>query len=227
MPAQARGAESTYICVFVKPPVPGQVKTRLTPTYSPSTAAALAAAFFADTLALARSCDWARVVVACAGDPRALSLDPGVEVWPQGEGDLGERMERVLGRALAGSAAAIAIGADSPGLPRHLLDSAHEKLEHNDAVVGPCDDGGYFLLGLRRCPEGLLGGLPWSAPDTRIETVARLCAVGLSVAETEPWFDVDLPADLVRLAGMLRQERVLAPHTARVLAEVTALMRRS
>jgi uncharacterized protein len=209
---------STMLCIVVKPPVAGRVKTRLVPSVTPAEAAELAAAFFADTLTLARSCDWARVVVACDGDPSALALTADVEVWPQGSGDLGERMERILNRALGDSSAAIAIGTDSPGLPRRFLDAARLHLVGNDAVVGPSDDGGFYLLGLRRCPAGLLRGLPWSIATTRAETVARLHSFGLSVAETEPWFDVDVHVDLARLAELLREGRIFAPRTARLLA---------
>jgi uncharacterized protein len=214
------------LCIFVKPPLPGKVKTRLSPSLAPEAAARLAAAFFADTLALARSCEWARVVVACDGDPAALGLEPDIEVWPQGGGDLGDRLERVLGRALRESAAAVAIGTDSPGLPRAFLDSAHRRLGSADAVLGPCDDGGFYLIGLRRCPGGLLSGLPWSVDSTRAETLARLRFAGLSVAETEPWFDVDLPEDLERLTDLLERGEISAPNTARLLATAPASRRR-
>lgn len=212
---QAR--RDTTLCVFVKRPIAGRVKTRLMPALTAAEAADLATAFFEDTLALARSCEWARVVVACDGDPSGLLLDRELEVWPQGDGDLGERMERALSRALASATMAIVIGTDSPGLPRRFLDAARQHLVEHDAVVGPSEDGGYYLLGLRRCPDGLLHGLPWSCPTTRAQTVARLRAAGFSVAETEPWFDVDQPGDLARLAGLLREERIFAPATARLL----------
>ena len=208
---------NTALCIFVKPPIAGRVKTRLIPSLTPTEAAELAAAFFADTLALARSCEWAQVVVACDGDPAPLGLNLSDVVWSQGTGDLGERMERVLRRALNQLPTAIAIGTDSPGLPRGFLDAAHLQLETNDAVVGPCDDGGYYLLGLRRCPKGLLQGLSWSVPTTLEETVAQLRATGLAVSKTEPWFDVDIPADLARLKRLLSEEQIFAPHTARVL----------
>jgi uncharacterized protein len=213
-----REMPTTTLCIFVKPPVPGRVKTRLVPSVTPAEAAALAAAFFADTHALAHSCGWARVVVACDGDPSALALAADAEVWPQGSGDLGERMERILRRALGDSTAAIAIGTDSPGLPRRFLDAARLHLASHDAVVGPCEDGGFYLLGLRRCPAQLLHGLPWSVATTRAHTVERLLARGLTVAETEPWFDVDVAADLARLAELLRDERIFAPKTAELLA---------
>ena len=202
------------LCIFVKAPLPGLVKTRLTPFLTTVEAASLAAAFFADTFALANSCEWARVVVACDGDPSLLELATGTEVWQQGSGDLGERMERVLSLALESSQAAIVIGTDFPGLPRRFLDSARLKLAEHDAIIGPSADGGFYLLGLQRCPSGLLRGIPWQSATTREHTVARLCSIGLTVAEAEPWFDVDVPTDLVRLAGLLREERILAPRTA-------------
>ncbi|HEX7505251.1 MAG TPA: TIGR04282 family arsenosugar biosynthesis glycosyltransferase [Polyangia bacterium] len=202
------------LCIFEKAPLSGLVKTRLAPFLTTVEAAGLAAAFFADTFALASSCDWARVVVACDGDPSLLEIAPDTEVWPQGPGDLGERMERALSLALESSKAAIIIGTDLPGLPRRFLDSAHFQLTGHDAIIGPSADGGFYLLGLQRCPSGLLRGIPWQSATTREHTVERLYSIGLTVAEAEPWFDVDEPTDLVRLAGLLREERIWAPRTA-------------
>jgi len=216
---------ATTLCIFVKPPLPGLVKTRLTPFLTAGEAAGLAAAFFADTFALARSCEWARVVVACEGDPSPLGLGTGAEVWPQGAGDLGDRMERALSLALEGGDSAIVIGTDSPGLPRRLLDAARLQLAGNDAVIGPSEDGGFYLLGLRKCPQGLLQGLPWSTATTRDRLLERLSSSGIAVAEVEPWFDVDVPADLKRLAGLIREESVFAPRTARYLAGLASIWR--
>jgi rSAM/selenodomain-associated transferase 1 len=213
------------LCIFVKAPLPGLVKTRLTPLLTTVEAAGLAAAFFADTFALASSCEWARVVVACDGNPSLLKLATGTEVWPQGSGDLGERMERVLSLALESSKAAIVIGTDLPGLPRRFLDSAHLQLTGHDAIIGPSADGGFYLLGLQRCPSGLLRGIPWRSATTREHTVERLCSNGLTVAEAEPWFDVDVPTDLVRLEGLLREERIWAPRTASFLTGLRHCLR--
>jgi rSAM/selenodomain-associated transferase 1 len=213
------------LCIFVKAPLPGLVKKRLTPFLTKVEAAGLAAAFFADTFALASSCEWARVVVACDGNPSLLELATGTEVWPQGSGDLGERMERVLSLALESSKAAIVIGTDLPGLPRRFLDSAHLQLTGHDAIIGPSADGGFYLLGLQRCPSGLLRGIPWQSATTREHTVERLCSNGLTVAEAEPWFDVDVPTDLVRLAGLLREERIWAPRTAGFLTGLRHCLR--
>jgi rSAM/selenodomain-associated transferase 1 len=208
------------LCILVKAPRPGEVKTRLARKIGPVLAAALARAFFEDTLALARSLPWARVVVAVAGDPAALAVPAGLDVAAQGPGDLGERMERTLVRALAAGDRALLVGTDSPGLPVSLLEAARSALSSHDAVLGPADDGGFYLLGLHRCERGLLSGLPWSRSDTLLHTEARLRSTGRTVARTAGWFDVDEPADLVRLARLTARGEVHAPATARTLAAI-------
>ena len=214
---------STTVCIFAKAPRAGAVKTRLAATIGAEAAAALARAFLQDALALALRLTSARVVLVLAGDPASLpALPAGVDLWPQGDGDLGARLERNLRRALAESPRALAIGTDSPGLPPAMLEDAVSSLAAHDAVVGPADDGGFYLLGLRACPRGLLAGLPWSAADTRERTLARLQERALSVDLLAPWFDVDVAADLERLRGLLRDGVIRAPATARLLARQSA-----
>lgn len=207
-----------YVCVFVKAPRPGKVKTRLAPALGSEGAAALARAFFFDTLAAVRALPWAHPIVAADGALRdTVDVAPGVEVWPQGGGDLGERMERVLSRALERAPFAIALGTDSPGLPPRLFESARAELERSQAVIGPSEDGGFYLLGLRRCPRGLFCGVPWSRDDTCARTRVRLKAHGLDPVILERWFDVDWPKDLARLRALLERGDLLAPQTSRTL----------
>lgn len=205
------------ICVFAKPPVPGRVKTRLAARFGAAYAAELAAAFLEDTWGLVNSVAWAEPVLATTGAFPALGWRGAAEVWLQGEGDLGERMERVARRALERADSVLLVGADSPGLPPRLLEQAREALLGADAVLGPSDDGGFYLLGLRRCPEGLLRGLPWSAPTTLAATRARLEERGLAARSIDGWFDVDVPADLERLRAGLERGLIRAPRTAEVL----------
>ena len=207
----------TVVCVFAKPPLEGQAKTRLASQLGAPAAAALARAFFDDTWARAQRLPWARVVLASThDDPKAFGLE-AVELWLQGEGDLGERMERVLRRALGEAPQVIALGADSPTLPVAVLETARSLLQRHDAVLGPAEDGGYTLLGLRRLPAGALSGLPWSAPDTLEATRTRLVSLGFSVGATEQGFDVDDAAGLARLAALLRAQPELAPRSAAAL----------
>lgn len=115
---------------------------------------------------------------------------------------------------------AIALGADTPGLPGELLDRACAALTSADAAIGPTEDGGFYLLALRRCPEGLLSKLPWSHPDTFTATLARLHECGMNTVVLDPWFDIDRPADLHRLHALLRSRVLNAPETLHTLLSV-------
>jgi rSAM/selenodomain-associated transferase 2/rSAM/selenodomain-associated transferase 1 len=200
------------ICIFAKPPVAGRVKTRLAAALGPERAAALARAFLDDTIAAVRALPWAQVALA------STEPVPGdVPVLLQGEGDLGARIERVLCNALQLAPFAIAIGADAPALPRRLLEAARDALQRADAVLGPAYDGGFYLLGLRRCPEGLLADLPWSRSDTFVRTLARLRERGLRTELIDPWFDVDRAEDLEHLRALIEGGAIDAPRTASLL----------
>ncbi|MFL5348560.1 MAG: TIGR04282 family arsenosugar biosynthesis glycosyltransferase [Hyalangium sp.] len=206
------------LCVFAKPPRAGDAKTRLAPAVGTEGAATLARAFLTDTWATVTRLPWARPVLASTGPwPEGLLPAP-VEVWQQGTGDLGARMENILHRGLGLCPAVMALGADSPGLPLAHLEAAHAALADADAVFGPSDDGGFYLLALRRLPVGALANLPWSQPETLARTEERLKSLGLTVARIAPFFDVDVPADLERLEAELREGRLQAPATAEALA---------
>jgi len=146
-------------------------------------------------------------------DPKPLS-------WVQGEGDLGARLERILMRALEVAPIAIVVGTDSPGMPWRLLNHAHDALQSTDAVLGPCEDGGFYLLGLRRCSPGLLADIAWSESTTFMQTWQRLINAGLKPGRLDPWYDIDLPEDLDRLQADIGAGAVVAPHSARILADL-------
>lgn len=205
------------LCVFAKPPRLGAVKTRLVPAVGERGAVELAHAFLADTWQAARAIPWARAILATTELDATLPAE-SAETWLQGDGDLGARLERILNRALRDSEHAIAIGADSPGMPRHLLDAGFAALQSADAVLGPAEDGGFYLLGLRICPPGLLSEVLWSRDDTCALTHAALLARGLKTVVLEPWFDIDRPDDLERLRVLVESGAIDAPMTASVLA---------
>lgn len=203
------------ICVFAKPPAAGEVKTRLAASIGAAPAAELARAFLADTWALVSSLPWARPVIASTGP-----LPGFPTVWPQGEGTLDDRLERVLRRALAETpAGAIALGADSPGLPRALLDRAGAALERGETVLGPARDGGFYLLGLTTYPPGLLAQIPWSTATTAHAVTGRLTTHGMPPHRLDEWFDVDRAEDLPQLRALLASMPGCAPATAAALIE--------
>jgi uncharacterized protein len=203
------------ICIFAKPPVAGEVKTRLAAGLGADVAARLARAFLDDTIDSVRELAWAVPALAST-----VPVTADVPVLLQGEGDLGERIERVLRAALEHAPIAIAIGADTPALPSGLLESARAALEEVDIAIGPAEDGGFYLLALRHCPEGLLRDLPWSSVDTLHATLKRLRALGLRTRLLGTWFDVDRVEDLERLGTLIEQRVLRAPRTAVVLADL-------
>jgi hypothetical protein len=209
------------LCLFAKPPRPGRSKTRLAAALGETGAARLADAFVRDAWVKIAAIAWARPVLATtdARDPvwRALGC---TDVWPQGAGDLGRRMERVLRRALESHPSAIAVGTDVPALPRSRFDCARDALASHDAVLGPSEDGGFYLIGLRRCPSGLLSGIAWSTGEARAQTIDRLHSAGLTVALLSCGFDVDRPADVDRLRAMGDDLSETAPETVRALRDL-------
>lgn len=212
-------ANTGCVCVFAKRPKPGAVKTRLAVDVGYESAADLARAFLADTIESLARVAWARPILAVAElSGPAFDCPPQVTVWHQGDGDLGQRIERVLRRAIRLEPFAMAVGADTPGLPSRIFEHARSALDRADAVLGPTADGGFYLLGVNRLPVGVLAGLPWGTSETFESTVARLEDRGLTVEILEPWFDVDRLPDLRRLAAMIAAGEISACATARALA---------
>ena len=224
MTATANGPSAPgVLCVFVKEPRPGRAKTRLGAAIGARAAAALAAAFLEDALAGLADRRTHRLVLAVEPPDFAPAAAPGTELWPQGDGDLGERLERAASRALAAASWVLLLGTDSPGLPRaHLAEAVRALASPGgpDAVLGPTRDGGYYALGALRLPAGALDGVRWSSPAARADTRAGLERAGLSVALLPGWFDVDEADDLAALVALLREGGVEAPATARALASL-------
>jgi rSAM/selenodomain-associated transferase 1 len=201
------------VCIFAKPPAAGRVKTRLIRKIGAEAAAALAAAMLADVWETVSACPRLRPVLAAAEPGSFPQSIPEEDIWLQCAGSLGERLENIFERALRTAPAAMALGADSPLLAPAHLDEALGVLESYDAAIGPCTDGGFYVLALKRCPRGLLRDLPWSSEHTFAATWERLHACGLSVECATPLFDVDTPEDLALLVSALEEMPGLAPAT--------------
>ena len=211
--------KSAAFCIFAKQPVAGTVKTRLIPAVGAEQAADLAEAFLQDTLAVVRKLGRAESIIATTA-PFAREYLRGHQMWIQPQGDLGFRMEAILRRALLAHPMAFAIGADSPGLPLICLDQARNRLTSHDVVLGPSLDGGFYLIGVKHCPPGLLSGIEWSRPTTMQQTISRLQQQGLSVAMLPDWFDVDTAAELSRLESLLASRVIDCPHTQAVFEDL-------
>jgi len=206
------------VCIFAKPPIPGSVKTRLIPELGPERAAELAEAFLEDTVAMVRTVPWAECIIAATKTFERPYFKPE-EVWLQSEGDLGERLEKVLRLALKRKPIVLAIGADSPGLPAAYLQAARDALKNADAVLGPTADGGFYLIGLKDCPVGVLEGIQWSHSATLAATTHKLEQFGMKTVLINPWFDIHSHEDLERLRRLLANDPAAAPKTAELLRQ--------
>jgi rSAM/selenodomain-associated transferase 1 len=182
----------TRIVIFAKAPVPGRVKTRLIPALGEEGAARLASEMLERTVAEALATG---LEVELCGDPAPAGWyrGPPVALAAQGEGELGERLARAAARATGGI---LLIGTDCPDLDRGRLRSAATALESYDSVLHPAEDGGYVLLGLRRCDPSVFEAIAWSSDAVAGQTIARIETLGWSLELRETLRDIDEPADL-------------------------------
>jgi rSAM/selenodomain-associated transferase 1 len=122
---------------------------------------------------------------------------PGVRLLGQRGLDLGARMADAFARARArGASRVVIVGTDAPRVSRATVKEALSALDAADVVIGPAEDGGYYLLALRERRPELFAGIAWSRPTVAAETRARAIAAGLSVHELQHLRDVDTLDDL-------------------------------
>ena len=200
------------LIIFAKAPVAGQVKTRLVPPLTPEEACRLYRSWAVDTYAAALFLGGVAPEVAYQAHPDFPNPDwmaqgrGQVPFFYQAAGDLGAKLADAFDRAFKPRCErAAAIGTDSPGLPAEYIREGFERLKDHDLVLGPAQDGGYYLIGLRQkaVPE-LFEGISWSTPDVLAGTMKAAENLGLSVWLLPEYFDVDRPEDLkkIKAAGV-------------------------
>ncbi len=189
------------LVVIAKEPVPGLVKTRLTPPCTPTAAAQIAEASLADTLSIVAATPAKRRVLALAGRPGRW-LPNGFDVVAQVSGTLDVRIAGVLA-AVRGPM--VLVGMDTPQVTPDLLLAC--DFAARDAWLGRAEDGGFWALGLTRPAPELVRGVPMSVPHTYTAQLERLEQAGLSVGQLPVLRDVDTWPDALAVAD-------LAPATA-------------
>lgn len=205
------------LIVFAKRPRAGRVKTRLTSVLSEEDAAALYRAFLEDALDqyAALGVD-VRLYVAPGDDAgEAVHSTP----FRQQGADLGARMLQAFTETFAaGYGRAVIVGTDHPTLPSIFIEKAFELLEAPRSVVlGPAEDGGYYLLGMNDLRPEVFEGMSYSHEAVFDETVDRVAAGGASLSILPVWYDVDTPEQLPRLVRDLATGAHGAERTRRVL----------
>lgn len=196
------------LILFTRYPVPGSTKTRLIPALGEQGAADLQREMTEHTLENIRPLlnKGVRIEVRYeGGGPGVMArwLGEDLAFAPQGEGDLGERMERAFQEAFAqGERKVVLVGSDCPDLTTEDLRDAFNILDSNPVVLGPARDGGYYLIGMRtESPDGLFpilfSNIPWGTGEVLSRTVNSLADAGLDTGLLDEKNDVDEPSDLV------------------------------
>ena len=221
---------------MTKAPRAGEVKTRLIPPLTPEEAAALNRCFLRDTSATISQVREGARGVACftpSGSEKAFSdiLPGNFRLIAQRGENLDQRLicatQDLLG---TGFSAVCLINSDSPTVPASIFAKAVEILSEpaDRIVLGPSDDGGYYLIGLKQLHRRIFEGIDWSTDQVLKQTLQRAAELQLAVRFLPAFYDVDDPATLDRLCGdLLRgssdpEISVVAPATQKFLREIIA-----
>ncbi len=215
------------LIIFTRYPEAGKAKTRLIPTLGPVGAADLHRQMAEHCLREVRHFQTAHMH-RCQGKNSRLHITvqftgatpTQMQAWlgedltycPQAEGDLGDRLAVACQAAFAsGCQSVMIIGTDCPGLNAFILAEAMKQLQHHDLVLGPAQDGGYYLIGLRRFVPELFQGIAWSTANTLAETVAIARQQRLKTKFLPPLSDVDHPQDLIHWQQATAKISIIIP----------------
>ena len=220
---------SGLLIIMAKQPVEGTVKTRLCPPVAPEDAKLLYDAFLGDTIEMvAHACRLAGDVApalaytpAGAHDHFKAMLPDNFVLLPQVGHDLGERLCNLPVQAQhAGYSPVAMISSDSPTLRPDIAAECLARLRKPevDVVLGPCEDGGYYLIGMKAPQPSLFKGITWSTSSVTQETMAAATRAGLAVSTLPVWYDADTIEDLGRMWAELEDGTVGAPRTRAMLA---------
>jgi hypothetical protein len=213
------------LVIMAKAPRNGAVKTRLAENLPLHAVTELYRCLLNDTIALAQTLDEVEIAIMCPGsdvEEMLLTAAAPVRVVPQTGSGLAAALDSVfVNFAAAGRPGVIAFNSDTPHLPASALRSAFDVLQTCDLVVGPTHDGGYYLVGARASYPGLFTHDGMGTATALDDLLQRAAALHLSVRMIDPFYDIDVPADLTQLADELRRSPGKAPRTAAWLVEWT------
>jgi uncharacterized protein len=215
--------KETVCVIMAKQPLVGRTKTRLSPPLTLEQAATLYEALLRDTIALVSSLPVTLALAISPPDSHAYfkSITPPHSLLLPIDGqDIGICLSQAFQYLLGtGWKKVLALNADGPSLPPDYLLQAEKVLGESEVVLGPAQDGGYYLVGMQRPHLGIFQGISWSTEQVFLQTLERAEALGLSVGVISEWYDVDTNADLRRLQNDLDglpSDRLV--HTRKLLA---------
>jgi rSAM/selenodomain-associated transferase 1 len=224
------------LVLMAKAPITGEVKTRLIGPLSPDEATELYINFLADTFALMEDARDERenlsLVLSYTPEGQeeafeAVERQGSMMIAQRGDG-LGERLYHCFGDLFeAGFDSIVVIGGDSPTLPLEFLIDAFNLLENpHDFVLGPAEDEGYYLIGMRSLNRSIFENIPWGKAGVLSATKERAVESGLNLRLLPVWYDIDSPQELDRLREDLKSGRGLAEYTRRFLKKTPRVEQR-
>ena len=202
---------SQHLIIFTRYPEIGQTKTRLIPILGAEGAAHLQQQLTEQTVTLGRSLLAQKIAlrVYFAGGNMALMqkwLGQKLAYFPQSGADLGQRMEQAFAESFAqGAQQVVLIGTDCPLLTEALIHQAFWQLTQREIVLGPAEDGGYYLIGLSRFLPALFQGIDWGSDRVLAQTQAIIQHHHYTVDYLPPLFDLDRPSDWQRWLALNHQ----------------------
>jgi len=192
------------IAIMAKAPFPNNVKTRLIPPLTPFEASNLYHSFLLDKIEQVKRIEEARPFMAYtpgSSDSFFRNIIPtGFSLIIQAGNDLGERLTKVSQELFALDAEkVIMLDSDTPNLPIDHIREGLLRLDEVDVVLGPCEDGGYYLIGMRAFIPEIFSGIPWSTALVTELTMKKVRELGLTISILPVWYDVDTEKDLKQL----------------------------
>lgn len=229
--------QKLLLVVVAKAPVPGEVKTRLYPKLTIDEATDLYRCFLQDRIKeIGRLTE---IDLAISYTPEESKeyfsrfITNGFHLFPQRGKNLGERLSNIFKDKLADKYDAVSIiDSDTPDLPRSIVQQSFQLLMSNgvDAVFGPCDDGGYYLVAMRRPQPDLFQHIPWSTEAVLAATLERASAIGLKAELLPRWNDLDTFEDLIefynRHRHQLSEKNWAGQHTLNYLSRIESIAQR-
>ena len=188
------------VVVFSKSADEGTVKTRMRPELDDEKCLSLHVALLKDTLTKIRQFS---SVLYLSGSGH-LPFEPGLPLRSQNGADLGERMSNAFLSEFRNHSRVIIIGTDSPTFSANQISNGFSALDDHDVVLGPSEDGGYYLIGLRKHVPEMFSEIPWGSSDVFKITMERISQYNVHLLEK--CFDVDVPSDLITLKNALERE---------------------
>jgi uncharacterized protein len=204
-------ADNISLLVFAKAPVVGKVKTRLQPLVDPRQSMRIHCALVEHCLAMAATVGVAKIELWVGGPHQwwqQLQKKYPISIHQQQGADLGERMCHAVENSLQRSAGVVIIGTDCPYITADYVQKSFSALAARDIVVGPADDGGYVLIGMRRAWPEIFSGVSWGSDCVLAQTKKNIQRANLSWQELDSLGDIDRPEDLQQL-------RLAMPELAR------------